>query len=232
MTSASAGLQPPLCSACQPNAANSAYIPPPSRHAALFLPQSRLSISVFLLQETCRLCSTLRQGSCPCALFSFFSLNQGHMIKHPSFSAKRSQYGAGKRKSPRLPYCCSVSHSAQKGNVSAMACVRSSFCDRISHQFSFFIIFLPHSDVIMTLVKVESHPPLRAAFASFLPLHHTRRQASSFFLPLPHLFPFHNEKRRFPSHHGTDAFRMYALTTHYVDINEERGAGNGIPCRI
>lgn len=97
------------------------------------------------------------------------------------------------------------------------------FYDRISHQFSFFIIFLPHSDVIMTLVKVESHPPLRAAFASFLPLHHTRRQASSFFLPLPHLFPFHNEKRRFPSHHGTDAFRIYTLITHYADIKRRKG---------
>ena len=150
------------------------------------------------------------------------------MIKRPSFSAKRSQYDAGKRESPRLPYCCSVSHSAQKGNVSAMACVRPSFCDRISHQFSFFIIFLPHSDVIMTLVKVESHPPLRAAFASFLPLHHTRRQVSSFFLPLPHLFPFHNEKRRFPPHHGTGAFRMHTLTAHYTDVKRKKGAGNEI----
>ena len=74
--------------------------------------------------------------------------------------------------------------SAQKGNVSAMAYVRPSFRDRISHQFSFFIIFLPHSDVIMTLVKVESHPPLRAAFAPFSPS--TTREGKY----LPFFFPF------------------------------------------
>ena len=125
-----------------------------------------------------------RVSPSPSPAISFFSLDQGHMIKRPSFSAKRSQYGAGKRKSPRLPYCCSVSHSAQKGNVSAMACVRSSFCDRISHQFTFFIIFLPHSDAIMTLVKVESHPPLRAAFAPFSPS--TTREGKY----LPFFFPF------------------------------------------
>lgn len=109
-----------------------------------------------------------------------------------------------------------------------MACVRPSFCDRISHQFSFFIIFLPHSDVIMTLVKVESHPPLRVAFAPFSPSTTREGKYLPFFLPLPHLFPFHNEKRRFPPHHGTGAFRMHTLTAHYTDVKRKKSAGNEI----
>ena len=88
---------------------------------------------------------------------------------------------------------------------------------RFSLDFRFFIIFLPHSGVIMLLVKVDSHPPLQA-FAFFLPPpHNGEGKVSSFFLPLPHLFPFHMKSADLRSPRKSALFVM-GKTTRLLDF--------------
>lgn len=124
--------------------------------------------------------------------------------------------GFGAKPQRLLPYLV-VYHIPPKRATLPTAVRRSgnfmryvTLCDRISHQFTFFIIFLPHSGVIIFLVKVESHPPLRKCLRILSPPP-PHAKASIFLFSSPSSFislPHENEKRRSPSHHGTGAFRM------------------------